>query len=131
MADVKNQLSRVSLLRPKDTEDFLCGVFDIVESDVFIPSVIIKSFAGVGLWPWNPELIRKLCQIHCPPPSELNATPVLAELESIMSKMSAEQEAKRDEIIAYGKRMREVPSTIEGISQLRPRKRTGSQDPEA
>ena len=81
------------------------GIFGIVETEVFTQSTICKSFADVGLSPWNPDLIRELCLTHCPPPSELNETESLRELEKIMSDISSEQRALEDRIIAYGKRV--------------------------
>ena len=103
-------------------KDFMMGVFGIVESEVFTPSNLTGVFSEVGLWPWNPDLIRELCQIHCPPPSQLNSTPTLKELERIMYEMIAEREIERDKIIALGRSMRLGLSNETGRYHLRVKK---------
>ena len=85
MSQLKNKFSRVSLLPPKDSKNFMMGVYKTVESHAFAPHIIKSSFAEVGLWPWNPALIRKLCQEHCPPPSQLNGSHVLRKFERLMN----------------------------------------------
>lgn len=121
MKQLKNKFSRVSLLRPKDNKNFMMGVYKAVESHAFAPHIIKSSFAEVGLWPWNPALIRKLCQEHCPPPSKLNGSPVLKKLESIMKQLTVEQEAERDRIIAAGKEEREGSTEDDVKYELRGR----------
>lgn len=121
MAAQKNRFSRPSLLKPKVMVELVRGIFRIVETEAFTPSIIIKSFAEVGLWPWNPDLIRKLCQTHCPPPSQLNTSRIERKLEGIMEDIEAEQEAERDRIIAYGKE--ETPASSEKCSRYSLRER--------
>ena len=121
MAQKRNGFSRVSSLRPKATKDFMMGIYKAVESLAFAPHIIRSSFAEVGLWPWNPTLIRKLCQEHCPPPSQLNGSRLLRKLESIMKALSVEQEAERDRIIAIGRLEREGTSEETARYDLRER----------
>jgi len=82
------------------------GLFTICEEEAFQPHILQKSFAEVGLWPWNPDRIRELCQKHCPAPYELNETPALRKLEKILSDIIAEQEAERDRIMSIGRLVR-------------------------
>ena len=114
-----NHFSRVSLLRPKATKDFMTGVYKTVEQLAFARHILRSSFAEVGLWPWNPELIRRLCREHCPPPFQLTGSRVLRKLESIMKRLSEEQEAERDSIIATGRLERERSSDESVRYQLR------------
>ncbi len=80
------------------------GIFSKLVTEAFAPDIVRDAFVKVGLWPWNPNLIRQLCLIHCPSLSQLNGTSVLRKLESIMKGLEAQQEAERDEIIAIVRR---------------------------
>ena len=68
------------------------------------------------------QKIRILCLEHCPPPPQLSGSRVGRKLESILKKLSIQQEAERDEIISIGKRAREDLSDESGDYQLRERK---------
>ena len=114
-----NHFSRVPLLRPKATKDFMTGVYKTVEQLAFARHILRSSFAEVGLWPWNPEVIRSLCREHCPPPFQLTGSRVLRKLESIMKRLSEEQEAERDSIVATGRLERERSSDESVRYQLR------------
>ena len=41
------------------------------EAKAFTPSVVKKAFKSVGLVPWDPEKIEKMCQEHSSTPAEL------------------------------------------------------------
>ena len=105
----------------------MMGLFGTVESNVFVPSIIAESFAEVGLWPWSPTLIRRLCQIHCPPPSLHKKTDGLKKLESIMKEMLAELQQERDKLITIGKCVRDSSSENGERYFFRERKGRGSQ----
>ena len=47
---------------PQDSVDLLSGLFYQAETNAFEASVLRKTFAHVGLWPWNPLLILQNCQ---------------------------------------------------------------------
>ena len=100
----------------------MMGIFHTAEEEVFTPSNVIKSFADVGLSPWNPDRVRDLCQVHCPPPSQLKATTRLRKLERILSKMRTEQEAERRELIQIGKLVVAESNEIVPRYHLRERK---------
>ena len=40
------------------------------ETKAFKPTVVVNAFERVGLYPWNPETIKKNCMDICPPPAE-------------------------------------------------------------
>ncbi len=62
----KNRYSRLfTLSRPKRIAS-LMGIFYKAEKKALLPHIVRKSFADVGLWPWDPEKIWKICQEHCP-----------------------------------------------------------------
>ena len=128
MTEKKNRFSMVSSLRPKESKDFLLGVYSIVESHAFAPHVLTASFAEVGLWPWNPEKIRNLCQEHCPAPSQLRGSRELRKFERIMKVLTAEQEAERDSIISIGRCERLSLSEESVLYQLHERKILGSDE---
>lgn len=127
MALKKNTFSKVLSLKPKEMEDFMMGVFATVESEVFVPSNIVKSFADVGLWPWNPSVIRSLCQIHCPSPSRYKTSGIQRKLEKIMNEMIAELKEERGKLITIGKRVRGESSEEEPRYPFRERKGKKSQ----
>ena len=68
-------------------------------------NIVLESFEQVGLWPWNPDRVRELCQIHCPPPSPLNLRTENGNWEQLMNEIRVEREAERDDIIALGELM--------------------------
>jgi len=76
-----------------------------MEDESLTPENILKSFADVGLYPWNKDTARELSQTHCPPPSILKATPQLRKLERIMRNMKAEQQAGQLSLIELEKHM--------------------------
>jgi len=130
MSQKKNSFSRLPSLEPQPMTDFMKGIFMSVEESALTRDKVLKSFADVGLSPWNPELIRELCRVHCPPPSILNTTPQLRKLERIMRDISAEQEAEQERLIELGKQMTPDSSRKEPLYYLRNGKVVRSQDSE-
>ena len=53
-------------LTPKQKRVLLMGIFYEAEKKAFDPKILIKSFEKVGLWPWNPKKILKICEEHSP-----------------------------------------------------------------
>ena len=66
MAELKNQTMPLSSLEPKDRMVVRFGHFYEAEKLAFEPRVVVKSYADVGVWPWDPQKIRKACEKHCP-----------------------------------------------------------------
>ena len=48
----------------------LMGIFYKAERKAFMPHIVRKSFADVGLWPWNADLILENCLKFCPVDSQ-------------------------------------------------------------
>lgn len=111
MSHKRNSFSRLSSLGPAEMKSFMKGIFMSVEEKALAPEIVLKSFADVGLYPWNPVTVRELCRKHCPPPSLLNTTPQLRKLERIMNSLSAEQEAEQNRLMELGKHM--IPDSTE------------------
>ena len=103
MSHEKNRFSLLSSLGPEDQRSFLMGILSTIESEALTSGIVLKSFADVGLSPWNPDRVRELCQVHCPPPYQLKTTTRLRKLERILGRMRTEQEAERRELIQIGK----------------------------
>ena len=122
MVKKKYKILRVSLLPPKAKRELLLGIFRLVYPQALVPHILLKSFADVGLWPWNPDLIRELCQAHCPPPSQLTSSPRKRKLERIMKQICVKQKAKRDKYMSLGRRFIAGSSENDEGYHLRPRK---------
>ena len=50
----------------EDRRMLLVGLFYEAESVAFSSRIVRKSFADVGLWPWNPRKILRMCESHSP-----------------------------------------------------------------
>jgi len=114
--------SLLSSLEPEEQRSFMMGIFSTVEDESLASGNVLDSYADVGVSPWNPDLIRHLCLVHCPPPSQLKSTARLRKLEKILRDMRAEQEAERDRLIQIGKLMTTKSSVIVPRYQLRERR---------
>ena len=95
MGRTNNGFSRVTSLGPKEMNAFMEDIFMTVESKALVPENVQKSFADLGLYPWNPDTTGELCRKHCHHPTLLNATSLLRKLGRIISNNSAEQKAKQ------------------------------------
>ena len=95
MGRTNNGFSRVTSLGPKEMNAFMEDIFMTVESKALVPENVQKSFADLGLYPWNPDTTGELCRKHCHHPTLLNATSWLRKLGKIISNNSAEQKAKQ------------------------------------
>jgi len=108
----KSRFSVLPSLTSQKGKAFLRGLFTIVESSALACNIVLDSFEQVGLWPWNPDLIRELCQKHCPPPSPVNLTDENDEneiWEKLWYEIRAEREAEQDDIIRLGELMEAEP----------------------
>ena len=72
----KNKLPRFFSYTYLRRRMLLMGIFYKAEAKAFLPHIVRKSFAEVGLWPWNPEKNLENCRKHCPadPNHEQNET---------------------------------------------------------
>ena len=66
MNDKKNEIMGSFCLEPEVRRRILLGIFYDSERIALREDILRKSFADVGLWPWNPEKILKICAEHSP-----------------------------------------------------------------
>ena len=78
----------------EERRDLLMYLFYQAEAEAFEPHIIQKTFAGVGLWPWNPDKILEMCREHSPvlslPPQESLVHTILSIINNIEQKKRAE-----------------------------------------
>ena len=58
MGRTNNGFSRVISLGPKEMNAFMEDIFMTVESKALVPENVQKSFADLGLYPWNPDALE-------------------------------------------------------------------------
>ena len=76
-------LSLISIPR-KETRDLLTCIFYEAETEALDIDIIVKTFAEVGLWPWNPHRILEICQEHYCKICELKPGPLVRKLLCII-----------------------------------------------
>ena len=72
MTDKKFELWTSTKTAVEDEATLLTCLFYQAEADAFECDVLRKTFADVGLWPWNPHKIYQNCQENCPVEPSLN-----------------------------------------------------------
>ena len=122
----KSRFSGPPSLPSDKSKPFIRGVFTLVVSNALTLNIVLKSFEQVSLWPWNPALIRQLCQLHCPLPYPLKSTIKEEKLDQTMSDIHAEREAERCDIKALGELMTEDSCPEDPRYIFRERVRPGS-----
>jgi len=63
-----------------------------VEADAFECDVLRKTFADVGLWPWNPDKILQNCQENTPAEAPHHESLLVRKLLKIIKSMDEEKE---------------------------------------
>jgi len=76
------------------------GIFYKSERKAFMPHIVRKSFAEVGLWPWNPDLILENCLKHCPVDSQQVADEMMRDLIDAINIHKQKQEAWCNKILS-------------------------------
>jgi len=66
MVDLKSEIMPSDDIAPEDRKMISMTIFYNAEKKAFSKSNIIRSFAKVGLWPWNPKKILAICEKFCP-----------------------------------------------------------------
>jgi hypothetical protein len=61
-----NRVGPLSSLPAEERRRIMSAVFYKAEEESFAGNVVRSSFGAVGLWPWNPGLIRELCEKNSP-----------------------------------------------------------------
>ncbi len=92
----------------EERKDLFICLFYQAEKEAFEPSILRKTFAGVGLWPWNPEKILKMCREHCPVLSMPLQNSLVNKLLSIINEIEEEKKAIRCQMLNGLKRVRVV-----------------------
>jgi len=100
-----NFLSLISLTR-RERRDLLTCIFYQAEAEALECEVIRKTFAEVGLFPWNPKIIRALCQEHTSAPREVHQGPLQKKLLGILDRIRQEKEH----------RFHQMMSNVESVS---------------
>ena len=133
MNDKKNEILG-SFFRESDVRrKILMGIFYEAERRALREDILRKSFAEVGLWPWNPEKIMKICAEHSPvsPLFEIDANVLciadairdtgekqVAECRRIMSRLDAKTVRSPEKV---GKRQRpdedDAGSSLPGVEE--------------
>ena len=66
MTDTKNTISPIFSLPPLERRKLLMAIFYDAEKKASATHILTRSFADVGLWPFNPDRIFEICEKHSP-----------------------------------------------------------------
>jgi len=108
MSQKKFEFLASTEIPPEERRDLFISLFYQAEKEAFEPLIIRKTFEGVGLWPWNPEKILKMCQEHCPVFSMPLQNSLVNKLLDIVNKVEEEKKAIRCQMLSSLKRVRVV-----------------------
>ena len=84
MTQFKNEILNCVELEPKERTKLFHGIFYKAERYAFKKQTILKSFADVGLHPWDPEEIIKNAKQHSPMKSQDETDSVMRELIDVI-----------------------------------------------
>jgi hypothetical protein len=82
----------------QERRDLLLHLFYQAEAEAFEPHIIQKTFAEVGLWPWNPEKILEMCREHSPGQSLPFHNPLVPTILGIIKDIEQKKRAEIDKI---------------------------------
>jgi len=94
MTDKKIELLTSTKTTVEDAASLLTCLFYQAEAYAFECDVLRKTFADVGLWPWNPEKILQNCQENCPVESTVNHSRLVRKLLKIIKSIDEEKERR-------------------------------------
>ena len=109
MTEGKFQLWKSSATQAEDSMDLFTCLFYQAEMDAFETQVIRKTFADVGLWPWNPQKIMQNCRENCPEDSPLKKSRLIKQLLKIIDDIDQSkkrfveqmmQEMKKEQVVS-------------------------------
>ena len=78
----------------------LMGIFYKAERKAFISHIVRKSFADVGLWSWNPDLILENCLKFCPVDSQQKEDETMRDLIDAVNVHRQRQKEWHDKIMS-------------------------------
>ena len=94
MRDKKFQfLSLISIPR-NERRDLLTCIFYEAETEALDVDIVRKTFAEVGLYPWNPDHILEICQEHYCKICELKSSPLVKKLLRIIRELKQHKQDK-------------------------------------
>ena len=93
MTEKKFELWTSTAAPVEDGATLLTCLFYQAEADAFETQILRKTFADVGLWPWNPLQILHNCQENCPVDPPLKENRFVRKLMKIIN--SIDEEKKR------------------------------------
>ena len=85
---------------PEDFRDILKYLFYEAEANAFDTQVLQKTFADVGLWPWNPDRMMKNCQENCPVVPPLNESRLVKKLLNIIVDIDKEEQLGMQQMLS-------------------------------
>jgi len=91
MKEAKYSLWTSTMDEPTDGPGILTHLFYQAEEGAFERKILKKTFDDVGLWPWNPEKIRKNCEEHCPVVRQPKESRLVKKLLKIISDIDEEK----------------------------------------
>ena len=100
MAQKKNRYSRIFTLPRWRRMALLMGIFYKAERKAFISHIVRKSFADVGLWPGNPDLILENYLKFCPVDSQQEEDETMRDLIDAVNVHRQRQEEWHDKIMS-------------------------------
>ncbi len=92
-----------------ERRDLLTCIFYEAETEALEVDIVRKTFAEVGLWPWNPDHIIEICQEHYCKISELRPSPLVRKLLRIIREV---KQLKQDKARLLLRRMKRVSVEI-------------------
>jgi len=107
-------LSLISLPR-NERRDLLTCIFYQAEAEALETHIVSKTFAEVGLWPWNPDHIIEICREHYYNVGKIKQSPMMRKLLCIIRKVIQLKEDKARQLLCSMKRARVeiVQKTVE------------------
>ena len=100
LAREKIKCSRLFSHSPARRKALLMGVFYKAERKAFEPNIVKRSFADVGLWPWKPEKIWKICLKHTPVQSKDEDSEMMRDLIDAINIHKQRQETATSQILS-------------------------------
>ena len=86
--------------------DLFISIFIQAETEALEIDIVRKTFAEVGLWPWNPTHILELCQEHYCRISELKLSPLVRKLLCIVRNIKQQKLEEAHQLLRKMKRVR-------------------------
>ena len=76
------------------------GIFYRAEAHAMKPHILRKSFADVGLWPWNPQKKLEACEKNSPPLTQPEETKEMEDLRCMITRCDEREKRLSDQILS-------------------------------